>query len=61
MVGRKGYKNLEIPIESAENDADDNSVNSKFVLDLDELHQNVTPPSELNENCSPKTEGSFFI
>lgn len=57
MVGKKGYKISESGIEV---DELDNSVNSDFILDLDELHMNVTPPSELNENCSPKTEGKNF-
>jgi hypothetical protein len=27
-----------------------NNINKEYILDLDELHKNVTPPSELNEN-----------
>lgn len=57
MVGKKGYKNSDNQIEVHAKIASDNLENSQFILDLDELHLNVTPPSELNENCSPKTEG----
>lgn len=57
MVGKKGYKNSEVHKEINAKILSDNVENSEFVLDLDELHMNVTPPSELNENCSPKTEG----
>ncbi len=57
MVGKKGYKFSENQTEIVAKNAGDNVENSEFILDLDELHVNVTPPSELNENCSPKTEG----
>jgi len=57
MVGRKGYKSYNNQIKINAKAMNDNLENSHFILDLDELHLNVTPPSELNENCSPKTEG----
>lgn len=61
MVGKKAYKNTHNQIESVTKSECDNFQNSEFILDLDELHMNVTPPSELNENCSPKTEGKNII
>jgi len=57
MVGKKGCKNTAIQVEKISKSECDNVENSEFILDLDELHINVTPPSELNENYSPKTEG----
>lgn len=30
----------------------EDNITSDYILDLDELHMNVTPPSELNENYS---------
>jgi len=63
MVGKKGYKNSEIQNEANAKSFNEDEENSEFILDLDELHMNVTPPSELNDNCSPKTEGKkiFYI
>lgn len=61
MVGKKGYKYSENQIVEVAKNTADNVENSEFILDLDELHVNVSPPSELNENCSPKTEGKNHI
>ncbi len=57
MVGKKGYKNYDNQIIAIAKNAVENEENSEFILDIDDLHLNVTPPSELNDNCSPKTEG----
>lgn len=61
MVGKKGYKNSQIQNEGKAKSLNEDDENSEFILDLDELHMNVTPPSELNDNCSPKTEGENFL
>lgn len=61
MVGKKGYKISESQTDQTLKNNNENIENSEFILDLDELHMNVTPPSELNENCSPKTEGKIIL
>ena len=49
MVGKKTRK-----ISKKKNPilVENSNINSEYILDLDELHMNVTPPSELNENYS---------
>jgi hypothetical protein len=61
MEGKKEYKYSYHLTDQTLKDSNDNMENSEFVLDLDELHMNVTPPSELKENCSPKTEGKICL
>ena len=54
MVGTKKSKSYESQSSKKLSDDEDssNSSNSEFILDLDELHINVTPPSELFDNYS---------
>ena len=49
MVGKKTRNISKTKIPTT---IDNNNINSEYILDLDELHMNVTPPSELNENYS---------
>lgn len=35
-------------------------IDNKLILDLDKLHNNVSPPPELNEVCIYKTDGKII-
>ena len=61
MVGKKLHKNIESQKShsSKKLSVDENTSNTEFILDLDELHMNVTPPSELNDNHSHINENEI--